>query len=137
MLIDKPKFWWVPYSIVNTVLSVKHQVIGQFSLFIFYWSPSIDKPRMTPVSFIKTTESYKVSLVTINRQTSYYSGILYQNYGIIRGLPMNHTRFADWVTIWLVHLPERAGLITTSDQTERAVHSCNSWFVLVVVWIPM
>ena len=20
---------------------------------------------------------------------------------------MNHTRFADWVTIWVVHLPER------------------------------
>ena len=62
---------------------------------------------MTPVSFVKTTKSYEVSFVTINRQTSYDSGIFRQDYGIIRGLPMNHTRFADWVTMWVVHLPER------------------------------
>ena len=68
------------------------------------------------------------SLVTISRQTSYDSGILRQDhgilrgcichhqsanygirrqdYGIIRGLPMNRTRFADLVTMWVVHLPE-------------------------------
>ena len=51
----------------------------------FHWSPSIGKPRLTPVSFVKTTESYEVSLVTINRQTSYESGTLHQNYEIIRG----------------------------------------------------
>ena len=48
---------------------------------------------MTPVSFVKTTESYEVSLGTINRQTSFDSGILRQDYGLIRGLPMNHSRF--------------------------------------------
>ena len=74
------------------------------------------------------------SLVTINRQTSYDSGILRQDYGIIRGLPMNDTRVADWYTIWVVHSQERmkwAGLITTPDQTVRAVHSCNSWFSII------
>ena len=52
-------------------------------------------------------ESYEVSLVTINRQTSYDSGILRQDNRIIRGLPMNYTKFVDWVTIWVVHLLER------------------------------
>ena len=56
---------------------------------------------MTPVSLLKTTESYKVLLVTINLQTSYDSDIVCQDYGIIRDLPMD-------------------------NQTERAVHSCNS-----------
>ena len=45
-------------------------------------------------------------MVTIIWQISYYSSILCQDYGIIQGLPMNHMRFADWVTIWVVHLPE-------------------------------
>ena len=45
---------------------------------------------MTSLSFVESTESYAVSLVTINRQTSYDSGILRQDYGIIRGLPMIH-----------------------------------------------
>ena len=48
------------------------------------------------------------SLVTINRQTSYDYGILRQDCRIIR---KNHKRFADWVTTWVVHLPE-ASLIT-------------------------
>ena len=39
--------------------------------FAFHWSPLIDKPGMTLISFVKTTKSYKVSLVTINRQSSY------------------------------------------------------------------
>ena len=37
---------------------------------------------------------------------SHDSSILSQDYGIIQGVPMNHMRFADWVTIWVVHLPE-------------------------------
>ena len=45
-----------------------------------------------------------VSLVTINQRTSYGSGILRQDYGSIHGLPINCTRFVDWVTIWVVHL---------------------------------
>ena len=63
---------------------------------------------MTPVSFVKATESYV-------KTTEY-------------------TRFVDWVTIWIhvVHLLERTktGLITTSGQTVRAVYSCNSLFVV-------
>ena len=52
----------------------------------FHCSPSIGKPRMTPVSFVKTTETYEVSLVTINRQTSHDYGILL-DYGITLGSP--------------------------------------------------
>ena len=73
------------------------------------------------------------SSTTINRQTSYDSDILHQDYLIRPGLPMNHTRFADSVTLWVVHLSERTetgGPITTSDQTVRVVYaaiagSCN------------
>ena len=69
------------------------------------------KPRLTPISFVKTTESYEVSLVTINRQISYDSGILRQDYGIIQGLPMNNMRFADCGTIYR-NGPKRVGLFT-------------------------
>ena len=48
---------------------------------------------------LKTIESNTVSLVTINRQNSYH-----QDYGSIQGLPINCTRFADWVMILVVHL---------------------------------
>ena len=44
-------------------------------------------------------------------------------------------RFADWVTILEVHLPERTetgGPNYASDQTVRAVHSCNSWFLRMI-----
>ena len=83
---------------------------------------------MTPVSFVKTTNSKEVSLVTINWQTSYDSDILRQDSGIIQGLPMNHTRFADWVIGLYIYQngPKRADLITALDQTVRAVHSCNN-----------
>ena len=57
--------------------------------------------------FVKTTESYEVSLAIIYRQTSYESGIFRQYYGIIHGSPIKYTRFADWVAIWVVYLPER------------------------------
>ena len=51
-------------------------------------------------------------------------------HAVIRGLLM-----ADWVTIgqyiyW--NGPKRAGLITASDQTVWAVHSCNSWYMKVI-----
>ena len=46
---------------------------------------------MTPVSFVKTTKSYDVSLVSINRQTSFDFSVLRQDYGIIRSLPVDHT----------------------------------------------
>ena len=51
---------------------------------MFHWSPSIGKPRMTPISFLKTIESYDVSLVAINWQTSYDSDILPKDKEIIR-----------------------------------------------------
>ena len=70
----------------------------------FYKSTAIGKSRMIPVSFVKTTESYEVSLITINRQNSDDSDILCHDYEIMRGEPKNHTRFA---TIWKVCLPER------------------------------
>ena len=87
-----------------------------FNLFFsaFHWSLSIGKPRTIPVSFVKTTEPLEVSLVTINRQTSLDSGILRQDYRIIRGLPLNPTRCDDWVTIYR-NRPKREGLITESD----------------------
>ena len=91
----------------------KHLVIGQFSSFgffsAFYWSPWGRKPHIFLVSFIKTSESYKVSLVTISWQKSYDSGILREDCGIIQGLPMIHTRFADWVNICVVYLLELTG----------------------------
>ena len=72
------------------------------------------------------------SFVTIKRQTPYESGILRQDYGITRGLPVNHTRFAEWGHPVCKYIyrngPKRVSLITASDQTVRAVHSCNSWF---------
>ena len=75
------------------------------------------------------------SLEIINRQTTYDSGILRQDYGIIRALPMEHTvrclpieSLAEWY-IYRNGL-KRAGLITASDRIVRAVYSCNSW-----IWI--
>ena len=62
---------------------------------------------MTPVSLIMTTESYKISLVTTNLQTSFESRIRSQDYASIQGLLMNNITFADWVTLWVVHLLER------------------------------
>ena len=62
---------------------------------------------MTPVYFVKTTESYDVEFVTISRQTSYDSDILHQDYGIIRGLSKDHTGFADWDSLWAVPLSKR------------------------------
>ena len=85
---------------------------------------------MTPVSFVKTTESYEVSLVIINRQTSYDSGILRQDYGIIRSLPMNHMSHHLVSTFTG---KKRAVLITASDWTERAAQSCNNWLEVVVL----
>ena len=78
---------------------------------------------MTPIFKVKTTESYQVSLATIHRQTSYDSDILRQDYGFIRGLPMDHNRLADWVTIWIVNLPKqpkRAALLPHRTRLYRS-----------------
>ena len=52
-------------------------------------------------------------MVTINRQTSLDSGNR-QDYRIIQGLPMNLCNIYR-------NGPKRAGLITTSDRTVRAI----------------
>ena len=48
---------------------------------------------------------------------------------------MNHTKFADWATIWVSTFTGTdrigQGLITAPDQTVRTVHSCNSWLVTI------
>ena len=54
---------------------------------------------MTLKSFVKATESYE---------------------------PMNHTRFVVWVTIWVVHLPERS-------ETEGLCGPCVAAAAVVVV----
>ena len=61
---------------------------------------------MTPVPFVKTMESYEVSLVTINQQTSNDSGIHRQDYRIKGDLQMDHMRFANRVAIRGVHFPK-------------------------------
>ena len=62
---------------------------------MFHWLPSIDKPRMTPVSVVNDTDS----------------------------------RFADWVTIWVVNLPERT---KTARQDSAPIYSCNNWFSIII-----
>ena len=51
-------------------------------------------------------------------EISYDTGNLRQNYGLIRGLPLNHTMFADWaISGWYIYQkgPKQAGLIITLD----------------------
>ena len=58
------------------------------------------------VFYVSKLQYHEVSLVTINQQTSYDFGILRQDDRIVKCLPMNQMRFADYVTIWVVHLPK-------------------------------
>ena len=53
----------------------------------FYWIVSISKHPTSPLASVKSTKSYEASLVTINRQTSYDSGILRQHYKIVHVKP--------------------------------------------------
>ena len=53
-------------------------------------SPPVGKPRITPVSLVKTMESHEVTFVTTSRQTSYYSSVPRQDYGITRGYICHH-----------------------------------------------
>ena len=66
----------------------------------FHLSSSVGKPRMTPVTSIKTTEAYAVCQQ------------------IIRDLYLLGHHLGSTF--------KQAGLITASDQTVRAVHSINS-----------
>ena len=118
-LIESVSGGFPSYFFISFEETSRFKSVQLFS--VFHLAPLIGKPWMTPLSFIESTESHEISLVSVNRQTSYNSGILRQDYGIIRGLPMNHTRFADKFIIWIVvyrNGPKRAGraLITASDQ---------------------
>ena len=123
-------------TIFNPVL--KHLVIGQFNFSSVFLCFSLDTIyRQTSYDSSMQHHGNGILhnlLVTINRQTSYDSGILCQDYGIIWGLPMDHMRFANRVTIWVVHLPKQtpvsrgALLLHGNRLCGRAVHSCNSWF---------
>ena len=105
ILADRLKFWCM--SIFNSTFICSEETS-------IYWSVQVCSVFLC------------FSLVTINRQTSYDSGIL-------------HTGFADWsyevcrLGHYLGSTKNRkgqkwAGLITEPDQTVRAVHSCNSFF---------
>ena len=58
----------------------------------FHWSSSIDKPRLSPVSFVRTMESYEVSptnLVHIKTTELYlFVDVSFED--------------SDWVSIWVV-----------------------------------
>lgn len=76
--------------------------MGQFSYnSVFLCIALVTINRQTPydppylyISFVKTTESDDVSLVWLNRQISYDSGILHQDYGII-GRFIGHHKSAN------------------------------------------
>ena len=85
----------------------EHLVISQFSfssvLSAFHWAPSIGTLRMTPVPFVKSTESYECADWVIILVVQLRNGL------------------------------KLVGPITTSDQTVRAMHSCTSWFCPITV----
>ena len=98
VLADMPKFgecYIINATFMGSEEKSSYWSVQFFSAFL--WSPSIGKCCLTPAS------DYEVSLVIIGR------------------LPMNLTRFANLVIIWVVHFLERTDLITTLGQTMRAV----------------
>ena len=132
MLVHRPKLWWVLYIQSNFTRLWENGLLLVSSFFSF---------------------SLCFSLVTINRQTLYGSGILHQDYGIIQDFIRrhslvwvrlspsrlrNHSRFADepYEICRLVHRLggtfTAAGLIIAFDQTLRAVHSRN--VIVVLKW---
>ena len=77
---------------------------------------------MTPVAVqVKTMESYEGSLASIYQQTSYPPVSFVKT--------TNHTRFANLVTIWAVHLPERAGLYRIGP--DCADHAYLQWLAVL------
>ena len=101
-------------------------------LFIKFLSHSIGKPRMTPVSGVKTSDSYEVSSVTINGKprktpvhvTSFKTTESYKFVDESYGSPSGYYIYRNG--------PKRAGLITASNQIVRAVHSCDSWYPVIM-----
>ena len=92
MPADRPGFWRVLYIQSNLIGFEETSSYCPVQFVQFF--PCVS---FVILILLKTTESYEISLVTINRQTSYDSGILRQEYmyGTIRGMLMNHTGFAD------------------------------------------
>ena len=126
MLADMPKFgecYIINATFIGSEETSSFRSVKFFSAF--HWSPSIGKCPLTPVSHYPSSRLWNHMKFLWPPSASkpwYDSGILHQAYGIIRRLPMNLTRFADLVIIWVVHFLERMGLIIASDQTMRAVH---------------
>ena len=108
-------------------------VIGQFSLFSFFfafhWSPSTGKPCITLLYPSSRLRNHTMLHWLPSFGIPHITSCLRQDYGTIQCLQMNHSRFADWVTIWVVHLPKRVCLVAALDQTVRATHSCNWWLL--------
>ena len=110
----------------------KHLVtgIGQFSFSRLFNGHHQSANLMPLVSYVKTTKSYEVSFVTISWQTwhdSYPSSRVQETY----------TRFVDWVTICVVHLPKctemgRPNYRIEADCTGWPMHSCNIWFAVIM-----
>ena len=139
------------YSIQLLSVFRKHY-IGQYSLFIFFfafhWSQCIGKPRMTPVSFVKTTRQRQRHIFSqYSRPPAHYTkhfiNCHIRNHTRFHWSPSvpsglrNHTRFADGSYevcrlghhLGVVHLPEwtETGCpIIASGQTLRAMHSVNN-----------
>ena len=66
---------------------------------IVHWSPSLGNSCVSDIFYVSKLQYHEVSLVTINQQTSYDFCILRQDDRIVKCLPMNQMRFADYVTI--------------------------------------
>ena len=92
MLADRPEVLVNALYLIQLLeILRKHLAIGQYSFSSFFsafhWPQSFGKPLMIPTYFVKTTESYELTLVTIYWQS------LYGRYPPSR--LRNHTRFAD------------------------------------------
>ena len=130
-------------SVINHtfVIRWKNLVVAHFyfsSVFLCFSLVTISwEPHMTTVSFVKTMESYNISLFLSKWQTPYDSGIIREGYGMIRGLLMDYPSFFDRVTIWVVYSRERTetgGPHYRIGSYCAGVHSCNSLFFFSLVF---
>ena len=99
-----------------------HLVIGHFNLFsfssAFHWSPSVSKPRMTPVSFVKTTGQPRMRLRN-------HTMVADKSYEICR---LGHHLGCTFTE----NLPQRAGLIAASECA--AIAGCKISFFIIDFW---
>ena len=95
------------HSQENKLVMVSDLDMSQNALFfgptIFILSPTMLAEGQNLVSAVYSIQLLlflrRYLLVTINLQTSYDSGILRQDYEIIRGLSMNHKKIGQLVII--------------------------------------